>query len=58
MQFVIILRETHVSDQVPVAHTWLTMAIIEQKEVIRINRELFLRKLCSISTPFLYNYIC
>lgn len=45
MKFVSILRETHVPDENPVTHLWLSIFVCKEKVVLSIDGETFLRQL-------------
>lgn len=54
MQFISILRKSHVANKYSIAHFGITIPIIKEKEVLTINTEPFLWKLRSKCTPFLH----
>lgn len=48
MKFISVLRETHVPDENPVTHLWLSIFVCIEKIVLSINGEAFLRQLGAV----------
>lgn len=55
MQFIIILRESHVADKDGVAHTRFSITVSKEEEVVTVFTESFLRQLSAPSASLLYN---
>lgn len=55
MQFIIILRESHVADKDGVAHTRFSITVSKEEEVVAVFTESFLRQLSAPSASLLYN---
>ena len=57
MQFISILRKSHVTNKYAITHLWVTIPIIKEEEVLTINAESFFRKLCPESTALPHNQL-
>ena len=57
MQFISILRKSHVTNKYAITHLWVTIPIIKEEEVITLNTKSFFRKLCPESTALPHNQL-
>lgn len=58
MKFKSVLRETHVPDENPVAHLWLSIFVCIEKIVLSIDGEAFLRQLGAVLAMAPYLKLC
>lgn len=58
MKFKSVLRETHVPDENPVAHLWLSIFVCIEKIVLSIDGEAFLRQLGAVLAMSPYLKLC